>query len=101
MSTTTTAPTEVQSGLYYGFTASELTDEKARYKSAVLKHSDMRHSAAGGTLQFAGINGKQLTFRMDDADAYFMTWRQELQNAFAQLAGACMPFTDRAAARFQ
>ena len=101
MSTTTTAPTEVQSGKYYGFTKAELEDEKTQYKAAIKKHTQMRESAAGGTLSFTGLNGKQLTFNMGDAEAYFADWRQELQNGFAQLAGACMPFSDRSVARFQ
>ena len=101
MSTTTTAPTEVTEGLYYGFTKDELDDEKTNYKLAVQKHGQMRLSAAGGTLQFVGLNGKQLTYNMADAAAYLENWRQELANAFDQLSGACMRYSDRAVARFQ
>ncbi len=100
MSTDTTPPATVQSGTYYAFDAAGIADEKTAYVAAVRQHTQMRSSASGGTLQFVGINGKQLTYNMSDAQVYFATWRQELKNAEAQLAGDCMPHTDRAVARF-
>ena len=92
--------TTVQDGLYYGFTAAEIKDELSAYKRAVKEHSGMRADAGGGRFQFVGMNGRQITFDYSEAQSYLEEWRQEIQNAEAQLAGTTQPFTTTRVARF-
>lgn len=102
MSTTPIAnpPTEVPHGRFMGFDQAELDVSQANYKAAVKKHELMRIAAAGGTLQFTGINGKQITYNMSDAEEALESWRLALADAQAQLAGVCEPHTNVAVGRF-
>lgn len=95
-------PSLVSTGRYRYFTRADLDDEKQNYVAAVKAHSSMRVSAAGGLLNFVGINGKQLTYSFQgDGTAFLDSWSGELANAFAQLKGEASPHSDRAVARFQ
>ena len=92
----------VSTGRYRYFNRAELEDERANYIAAVKAHSGMRVSAAGGVLNFVGINGKQLTYAFaGDGTGFLDAWSAELANAFAQLAGEAAPHSDRTVVRFQ
>lgn len=102
MSTTPaeTLPTEVPKGRFMGFDEAELDESLANYKLAVKKHEKMRIAAAGGTLQFTGINGKQMTYNMADVSEALEEWRVDLEDARNQLAGLCVAHTNAAVGRF-
>lgn len=101
MSTTTTPPTTVTEGLYYGYSAAEIDAELAKYKAAVGQYTTQRQAAGGGDITFIASNGKQVSYNHAAALRHLTQWRHDIENAQAILAGVCQPRSDRAVARFQ
>lgn len=69
----------VQSGPYFGFTASELETELERYKAAVRKATH-----GPGAIQSASVNGR--SFSYGNAQGWSLDeWQAEIQDALAQV----------------
>lgn len=69
----------VQTGPYFGFTASELETELERYKAAVRKATH-----GPGAIQSASVNGR--SFSYGNAQGWSLDeWQAEIQDALAQV----------------
>lgn len=77
----------IPSGIYFGFSKSELQTELVRYKDAVKQ--------SGSSLQGASQNGQSYTWGPRQ-DMSLAEWQEELQNALSFFDAAdCLPSTNQ------
>lgn len=90
----------VFSGLFWGFTQSELDEQKDQYKRAVKQQSDMTEAAGGGRVAGGTFGGQTVTFSFPSGINSLEQWRQEIVSAQAQLDDETPTSGNSAAVRF-
>lgn len=75
----------VASGVYWGFTQTEIDLEIEKFKLARKTASDHMAASGGGRVVTGNIGGQQVSYNYPDGISSLEEWSIELQNAKAQL----------------
>ena len=86
----------VATGVYFGFTSTEIALEIEKYKQARKTASDHMAASGGGRIGAGSIGGQQVSFVFPEGVSSLEEWSIELQNAQAQLNDEDLPFTTSA-----
>lgn len=77
--------TTVSTGMFWGFTQTELDAEKAKYIAAVKQRTAGFEVTGGGQIVSSSIEGESFTFSFPMGINSFDHWRTELENAQTDL----------------
>ena len=86
----------VATGVYFGFTLTEIAIEIEKYKQARKTASDHMAASGGGRIGSGNIGGQNVSYVYPEGVGSLEEWAIELQNAQAQLNDEDMPFTTTA-----
>jgi hypothetical protein len=85
----------VSNGVYFGFSADEVAEERRKYVAAVKQMTSMAQAAGGGRVAGGTFNGQTVTFSYPPGVNTLEAWRLEIERAENELNDADQTVVDR------